>query len=363
MIPDLLLYLDGLAIISGLWLFGRIRFLREGPGEAGSRPAISIIIPARNEEKNLPVLLNSITSQDGPSPEILVVDDDSSDSTASVALRCGACVITSQPLPEGWVGKAWACYQGARQATGDYLLFLDADTWLEQGGLQKIAAEAAARKGAVSLYPFHRVVRWHEELSGFFNICAITSGCGKRLFGPSLVIEREKYFASGGHLRVRGRILENLYLSEILQQQRISLASFGGRGALSFRMYPGGLRELAGGWGKAFAGGAAQAPLSGLLPVSIWLCGCADSVRRVITAAASGAAGDMAVSALLYALFSAQLYWALRRIGSFRLVTAALFPVPLAFFMSIFTWSLYAGIFRRDVVWKSRPVHSSENSK
>ena len=99
---------------------------------------LSIIIPARNEAHNLPRLLDSIFSQPIPPLEVLVVDDASTDATASVATAHGATVVSSLPLPDGWRGKPWACHQGALATKGELLLFLDADCWFEPGGLDRI---------------------------------------------------------------------------------------------------------------------------------------------------------------------------------------------------------------------------------
>src|ERR1700743_3347207 len=100
--------------------------------------SLSIVIPARNEEDNLPRLLQSIVGSAVRPAEILVVDESSTDDTALIAQNLGATVITSLPLPEGWTGKAWACHQGAQRAIGDQLLFLDADTFFVDRGLDRL---------------------------------------------------------------------------------------------------------------------------------------------------------------------------------------------------------------------------------
>ena len=88
------------------------------------RQTLSIIVPARNEAKMLPSLLNSLKDQLEQSDEIIVVDDQSEDETTSVARQQGAEVILSKQLPAGWQGKTWACYQGAQLAKGNLLLFI-----------------------------------------------------------------------------------------------------------------------------------------------------------------------------------------------------------------------------------------------
>jgi chlorobactene glucosyltransferase len=99
---------------------------------AGGR-LVSIIVPARNEEGNLPILLDSLLESRYLPFEIVVVDDRSTDGTAEVVRRYGARdarvrLVEGSELPAGWFGKPWACVQGFRAARGDLLLFTDADT-------------------------------------------------------------------------------------------------------------------------------------------------------------------------------------------------------------------------------------------
>ena len=92
------------------------------------QPDVSVIVPARNEEANLANCLRSLVGQSGPSYEIIVVDDHSSDRTGEMAKSFPVRVITADPLPEGWSGKCNACWSGAKVAKGKWLLFTDADT-------------------------------------------------------------------------------------------------------------------------------------------------------------------------------------------------------------------------------------------
>ena len=180
--------------------------------------SLSIVIPARNEEANLPRLLQSIAVSAVRPTEILVVDDASTDNTARIAQSLGATVIPSVPLPEGWTGKTWACHQGAQRAIGDHLLFLDADTFFVDRGLDRLVARWVAERDSglvLSLLPYHAMSANYEQLSLFF-IVLMAGGAGgfgfvsqPRLFGQSLLIAKETYFAVGGHAAVRGFVLEN----------------------------------------------------------------------------------------------------------------------------------------------------------
>lgn len=84
------------------------------------------------------MLLRSLAAQSVKPREIIVVDDASNDRTAEIARESGAVVLDSQHLPEGWRGKTWACHQGAQAVAGEYLLFVDVDTWFEPDGLAQV---------------------------------------------------------------------------------------------------------------------------------------------------------------------------------------------------------------------------------
>ena len=99
---------------------------------------MSIVVPARNEATTLPDLLASLGALDPAPHEVIVVDDGSEDGTAEVARTRGVDVHSVPGPPEGWLGKPWACQQGARRATGDLLLFLDADVQLSADALPRL---------------------------------------------------------------------------------------------------------------------------------------------------------------------------------------------------------------------------------
>ena len=223
---------------SGFLILGRIRMRGPHVATQHSGASLSVIIPARNEEHNLPALLASLNAQSVRPQEIIVVDDASTDRTADVARSFGATVISSQPLPADWRGKTWACQQGADAAHGDTLLFVDADTWIEAFGLERILADKST--GALSAVPYHEVRLPYEQLSVFFNLIMTAATLPDGLFGQMLLVSREDYRRVGGHGAVKGRILENFHLAERFREEGIPLRSIPGKGMLSFRMYPNG---------------------------------------------------------------------------------------------------------------------------
>ncbi len=335
----------------GWWLLYRIRSAARGrplPGTPPVRgtagePRLSIIIPARNEQANLPRLLRSIGESAPRCTQVIVANDNSTDQTASVARAHGAAVVSVPPLPNGWRGKTWACHHGATAAEGDVFLFLDADTWFETGGLARLCAMYTGE--ALSLGPYHITQRPSEQLSAFFNLLMVSGTIPDRLFGPMLMIDRACYQRIGGHQSVRDRTLENFHLALRLREEKLPLKSIPGWGIISSRMYPGGLGDLYRGWVKGFASGAAGTPAWLLFTHVAWLSG----MTMVL-----GLLPWFWPATILYGLFAGQLALLLREVGRFRWYTYVFYPVPLLFFFVVFAVSLIRR--GRTVSWKGREI-------
>lgn len=322
---------------------------------------LSIIIPARNEEENLPRLLRSISASLLRPAEILVVNDGSTDNTVLVAQSLGATVATSAPLETGWTGKAWACHQGAQRAVGDTLLFLDADTFFLDGGLDRIVARWLRehdRKLALSLLPYHAMSCGYEQLSLFFNILMAAGAGGfgfvsePRLFGQSLLISKETYRAAGGHAAVRSFVLENLNLAQLIRSAGGRILCVGGYGTLHMRMFPEGIGQMSDSWTKAFFHGAAVSDGFILASAVVWISALWSTVLLLVAPHDYGRLG----LAVVYLLFTGQLLWIARQLGSYRLLACLLYPLPLAYYCAVFGRSAARRSLHRKTVWRGREV-------
>ena len=357
--------------LPALYCLGSLRRCPQ-PRAGRRRVGLSIIVPALNEERRLPPLLQSLAAQRQGSDELIVVDDGSTDRTASIAAASGATVIAAPPRPAGWTGKTWACAVGASRSRAELLIFLDADTVIEPGGLERLAETHQRHGGVVSVQPYHVVKRPYEQLSAYFNavvmgsIGAFTPQSGARaaagVFGPCLIISRTDYAALGGHASVREQIVEDLALGELARSRSLAITAFAGRGTVSFRMYPEGIGTLVEGWSRSMASGATRSPALPKALMSAWLTGATSCAIVAVTGAAALARGGpaggafAAASLACYLLYALQLAWILRRIGSFSFLASLLFPIPLFFFHAVFARSVWLARVGGSVKWRGRAV-------
>ena len=169
------------------WLFGffflwHIPRLKQASRANPCDTGVSIIIPARDEEKNLKRLLESLTTQNSLSTEIIVVDDQSEDKTAEIAEKFAHQVIRSSTPPDGWLGKPWACWQGAKAASKEILLFLDSDVVLAPGAASRLLTNFKEKEGLLTVQPYHLMQQNYERLSAIFNIIVMASPVYLRTF-------------------------------------------------------------------------------------------------------------------------------------------------------------------------------------
>ncbi|MBA2752132.1 MAG: glycosyltransferase [Actinobacteria bacterium] len=365
--------LQVLGWLAGTWLLWRVPRCRpplvvddQGDLALGD---VSVVIPARDEEETLPRLLDSLNAQQPAASKVVVVDDHSSDATARVAVERAATVVACDPLPRGWTGKSWACWTGAKSTDGATLVFLDADTELEPGALERVVGEHRRRGGLVSVQPFHRTERLYEAFSAFFNLVsmmgveAFTPRSDRRsstgAFGPCLVCSRDDYLRAGGHQAVAGDVVEDVALAKRFAASGLPVTCLGGQGTISFRMYPGGPAHLVEGWTKNFAAGAGATRPATFVMVSAWLAGCITAGTALTTALLSRRRGNSTPrAAFAYLAYALQLRWMLRRVGTFGWWPAAVYPAPLAGFLALFARSLVLTGVRKEVPWKGRMVET-----
>ena len=228
-------------------------------------PTVSVIVPARNEEACLGACLESLVAQTGVTFEIIVVDDHSTDRTREIATSFPQVrVIEAGPLPDGWTGKNNAVTTGARHATGQWLLFTDADTVHLPGSLARSLDEAQQKGAALLSYSPAQIVTgfWEKavmpvifaELASKYRPSQISDphSPAAAANGQYILITREAYDAVGGHAAVAMSLLEDVDLARAVKRSgRRIYFRFGGD-AVRTRMYRS-FPQLREGWTKNLA--------------------------------------------------------------------------------------------------------------
>ena len=216
-------------------------------------PTVSAIVPARDEEASIAAAVESLAAQPEIT-EIIVINDQSTDGTAAELDRLSALypqlrVLQTSALPNGWVGKNYAVSSGAAQATGNWLLFTDADGVHLPGSTAHALADAAATgAGLVSYSPEQEMHTWWERalipfiyarLGQKFSYEAVNDpeSPAAAANGQYLLVRREDYKRIGGHAAVGGEVLEDVALAQLAKQAGIRLHFASGFGIIRVRMY------------------------------------------------------------------------------------------------------------------------------
>jgi dolichol-phosphate mannosyltransferase len=258
------------ALVTGARL-SRGRRRRPPLSAAGAaRPgcSISVVVPARDEERRLPACLDAL-ARDGDVTEVIVVDDRSGDGTAAVAARAGARVVAGEALPDGWAGKAWALEQGLAAARGEIVVFLDADTRPRPRLAAALAAELD-RADVVSATPRFRCDGALEQALHASMLATLVYRFGPAdadgpqpsparavMNGQCVAVRAAALRAAGGWARVAGSLVEDVALARALRGDGWRLRVVDAADLLEVRMYES-AAETWRGWGRSLMAGDAS---------------------------------------------------------------------------------------------------------
>ncbi|MDX2078668.1 MAG: glycosyltransferase [bacterium] len=244
-----------LTIISLNMLVNLMIFPRLSAKPSAEMPFVSVMIPARNESAVIANTVGAWLSQTYPNYEILLLDDHSTDNTAQIAREAGGdCdhlrILSGAPLPDGWMGKNWACHQMAQVAKGDILLFTDADVRWSPEGLGALVADMTARRADLySVWSTQETVTWGERLVvplmalvilGYLPLIGvyfIPLGVFGAANGQCMAWRKSAYQQIGGHERVKGNVLEDVTLARMVKSAKLRLRMADGAGLVTCRMY------------------------------------------------------------------------------------------------------------------------------
>jgi chlorobactene glucosyltransferase len=218
-------------------------------------PKVSVLVPARNEILNIESCISSLLAQDYPSFEIVVLDDQSTDGTLDTLKRAAEhdsrlMVMDGKPLPDGWLGKHWACHQLSQAATGDLFLFTDADTIHAPNMLRDSVSSLIAQKAdLISAFPREKTETWAEKLIVpiiSFGVFSFIPTYLARLFhwsafsvtiGQFMLFRRQAYEAIGGYEAVRANVVDDVALGRKILKSGFNLRLMDATKYVTCRMY------------------------------------------------------------------------------------------------------------------------------
>jgi glycosyltransferase involved in cell wall biosynthesis len=340
------------------------------PDPNRSLSALTVIIPARNEEADLEVALSSILSQEGIELKVIVVNDHSSDRTGAIADEFAAgdprvTVIHDPELPPGWLGKCNAMQQAAAHATTDLLLFTDADIVYQPGCLVRAVTELDRdRLDFLSLFPRMDFISLWENIL----LPAMVGGLGELVTpgvndpkspdamgaGAFLLVRTRAFYAAGGFEPIKHEIGDDVALARLLKRSGCRTAFHGAPEWLSVRLYKGNHHAF---WGMTkniligLEGRYWLAPLIFALPVFVYwtpiYCFGAGLVERNAALAIAAAAA--------YGVLYLDL-WIGRSLLRLHPGKALFFPLVVAPVVCCLARALYLHFCKGAVHWRGRTI-------
>lgn len=348
-----------LGIISGMLLFKKNTIKLQRVPNMGDYK-LTVIIPARNEEKNLPVILSSLRQQTLQPYEIIVVDDGSSDRTKEIAQSYGVMLIENPPMPSDWTGKTWSVWNGYLHSSGELIAFLDADINLAPHALESLIIAREKKGGVLSVVPFHRTKKFYERFALITNILGVfaftslfeKANKNKGLYGSCILTTREDYEKIDGHSSIKSEVLDDLSLGGKYVAAGVSVHNYLGSNLVSFRMYPNGFVSELQGFAKSAVLSTAKLNIYTVLLIALWVIGLIVTEAFIFFIHTSWFF-PLFIGYLLYML---QIFALIRYVGSFGVLMPILHFLSTLFFLLVMLFSAYQVLFLRQVIWKGRNV-------
>lgn len=331
-----------------------------------SHRTVTVLVPARDEADGIVECVMALLAQDHEAVEIIVLDDESTDSTADLVRAIDdprVRVVAGAPLPDGWTGKNWACHQLSQIASGEVLCFVDADTVLAptavraaleviEGGDLVTALPAAEYRTAAQTLLLPMV---NHALIAMFPVWLMHSRRFPRVvlgLGPFIMVTREAYVAAGGHAASAGKIADDVELCRAVKATGGTVRLANGVDVVRTRWYRT-VHEIWRGFAKnafgALDGNLAIAATTVLILVPLMS---APFIRLTHGLLVGSVSTEELLQVLLFLTARAMTSAA----GRDPLVAVPLHVVTVLFWGATLAWSVMLTLGDRTVDWRDRAV-------
>lgn len=355
-----------ITMICGKLVFFSPKFLNKTPFSSSSlqNTSVSIIIPAKNEARNLPHLIKSIVKQTAEA-EIIVVNDGSDDNTSEVLKNFDVIEVKLDENP--WNGKSFVCYTGVDYASNDLIIFMDADIeFTDSRALEQMITLYAEQNnsGVLSVQPRHKTKKMYEKLSAVFNLITVMGinvfsafkslNTLSTVFGPVLMTNQDEYKKTGGHKASKEKIIEGEGIFTAYQKHSLPVKLLLGGDSIGMRMYPNGLKELTGGWAKHIARGSTNTHPLHMTMIIIFLGGGVTALSALIISLLTSVPVLPALA--VYLIYGICFYMLTDKVIKLGWLDIFIYPVYILFFFMIYGLSWYNINIKKQVVWKGQRI-------
>lgn len=364
-----MLILTGALAVFFVWTVFNSLFLPRLPaaGEFPNHPLVSVLIPMRNEERNVETLISALKATAYPNLEFIILNDQSTDRTGRLLEQFTSddprfTLLEGKALPPGWVGKVHACHQLQQHAAGEYLLFIDADIRFSPQAIIQSLALLKKRKAkllsgfpAFDVPPFlskllvpmqHFVVLFHLPLAAanYMNFPAATAANGMWMF-----FERNSYEAIGGHASVHDSLVEDVHIARRMKASGHKMLLANITGSVRCRMYETN-RDVWEGFLKNSYSGIGRSPVLAAILTLFYSVFYISPLFLAIY--------GISVNALLYTfpyvLAVLQQGYVMVRTRQ-RIYLALLIPLQAAAMIAVLLQSMWKSWRKKPYSWKGRP--------
>lgn len=338
-----------------LWSRLKPRYSMLTKQEPRPEKKVSIIIPARDEENNLKSLSASLKKQKYNEIEIIGVNDGSTDDTANVLESFCHQVIHLDESEKEWSGKSWACHKGSERASGEYLLFIDADVVLKPESIELAMKHAISTElDLMSAVPEHILKTWWDQACAIFHLLLYSS---IRPFEPQknwlyangqfLLFKKSYYDKSEGHKSIGSILAEDLALANQCLENKANYGVYPKAGLYQVRMYET-LYQFILGWRRNFHLGFKYSNPRSSLDVFCMLypllaCGSASGYLQIV----------------LWCLAISMGFVRYKEFGNYKLVSFILNPVGILLFIYVSLLAVFDKITKMPLKWKGREYAST----